>query len=117
MVVSALFGTIVGRRGAAANGLGLAGVALVGCSEDEESTTATATSVASAASSATTVPTSSATPVAGTQLPDEFIFANDSEPGDLGPWFGGFSQGLVTKNIYEPLVEPFLTLNADSSPH
>ena len=115
------FDSRVSRRrfisGAGLAGLGLAGVALVGCSEDEESTTATATSAASAASSATTVPTSSATPVAGTQLPDEFIFANDSEPGDLGPWFGGFSQGLVTKNIYEPLVEPFLTLNADGSPH
>jgi|GEM_PF-2204714 len=118
------FDSRVSRRrllsGAGITGLGLAGAALIGCSEDEASFTATPTASASGASGAsatTAAVTSTSTPVAGTQLPDEFVFANDAEPGDLGPWFGGFSAGLVTKNIYEPLVEPFLTLNADGTPH
>lgn len=104
-------------------GLGLAGAALVGCGEDDDADTPSSTDSGSSASatgtasaSATTV-ASSATPVAGTEMPAEFVFANDAEPGDLGPWFGGFSQGLVTKNIYEPLVEPFLTLNEDGTPN
>lgn len=119
------FESRVSRRrllsGAGVAGLGVLGAALVGCSEDEETATATATAAASGgsggAAATSAAATSSSTPVAGTQLPAEFVFANDAEPGDLGPWFANFSTGLVTKNIYEPLVEPFLMLNPDGTPH
>lgn len=96
--------------------LGLSGAALVGCGEDDAASTPTAAASSSSSSGTATVVASSATPVAGTQLPDNFVIANDAEPGDLSPWFGGFSQGLVTKQVCEPLVEPFLRLDSSGQP-
>lgn len=53
---------------------------------------------------------SSETAVGG-DLPAEFIVANIAEPTDLLPWFGGYETGLITRQIYQTLVEPRLTVN------
>lgn len=45
----------------------------------------------------------------------EFIVANEAEPADLLPYFGSYSQVLVTRNIYQTLVEPRMTLRDDGS--
>jgi peptide/nickel transport system substrate-binding protein len=44
---------------------------------------------------------------------DVFTIANEAEPVDLLPWFGGYGPGLVTRQIYETLAEPRMTLDAD----
>ncbi len=103
-------------------GLGVAGAALIGCGDDEDPT-ATPTEAAGDATPSPTVAADngspSATPTeadAEPAFPDEFVVANAAEPADLGPWFGGFEQALVTRQIYQTLIEPRLTLAADGSP-
>ena len=48
-----------------------------------------------------------------TAFPDELVIANEIEARDLFPWLSGFGQMLVTRQVYETLVEPRLTLAAD----
>lgn len=45
----------------------------------------------------------------------EFVVANEIEPLDLLPWFGGYGQALVTRQIYETLAEPRMTLTDDNT--
>lgn len=40
-----------------------------------------------------------------------FVIANEAEPASLLPWFGGFGAALVSRQIYETLVEPRMELN------
>ncbi len=42
---------------------------------------------------------------------EEFVVASALEPVDLLPWFAGYDQGLITRQIYQTLVEPRLTIN------
>lgn len=44
-------------------------------------------------------------------LLEEFVVANETEPTDLLPWFSGYGAGLVTRQIYQTLAEPRLTLD------
>lgn len=79
-------------------GLGIAGLALFGCSEDESDAASTPGATSTASATGTT--------------PSELVIANEAEPSDLFPWFGGFGQGLVTRQVYQTFVEPRLTLGA-----
>ncbi|MGI8644333.1 MAG: ABC transporter substrate-binding protein, partial [Thermomicrobiales bacterium] len=45
----------------------------------------------------------------------EFVVANEIEPLDLLPWFGGYGQALVTRQVYETLAEPRMTLTDDNT--
>lgn len=79
---------------------------------------ATATATARATAAAPT-PAGTATPRAvapAAEFPDELVIANELEPPDLLPWLSGFGQMLVTRQVYETLVEPRLSLAADGSP-
>ena len=125
--------------------LGLAAAALIGCGaagDDEPAPTAaptparptaapqaTATAASSTpqptatatarASAAASTPAPTATPQAAAPqaaFPDELVIANEIEAPDLLPWLSGFGQMLVTRQVYETLVEPRLTLAADGSP-
>lgn len=49
------------------------------------------------------------------RLPEEFVVANETEPADLLPWFGGYGAGLVTRQIYQTLAEPRLTLDSSGA--
>jgi len=42
---------------------------------------------------------------------DEFVVANELEPSDLLPYFSSYGAVLVTRQVYQPLAEPRLTLN------
>lgn len=42
---------------------------------------------------------------------DEFVIANEVEPTDFLPYFSSYGTVLVTRQIYQPLAEPRLTLN------
>lgn len=94
----------IGRRGlmqgVAATGAaaGLASV-LVACGSDEAEDEPAASTTSSASSG---------------KLADltEFVVANEAEPADLLPYFGGYPQGLVTRAIYQTLVEPRMILNS-----
>lgn len=99
-------------------GLGVAGAALIGCGDDEESTpTATSEPDGSNGGGSSASPTATPTETAGEPaFPDEFVVANAAEPPDLLPWFSGFEQALVTRQIYQTMIEPRLTLAADGSP-
>jgi len=44
-------------------------------------------------------------------LPEEFVVANELEPPDLMPGFAGFGPLLVTRQIYQTLVEPRITID------
>ena len=46
---------------------------------------------------------------------DPFVVANEMEPLDLLPWFGGYGQALVTRQVYETLAEPRMTLAEDNT--
>ena len=46
---------------------------------------------------------------------DEFVVACALEPVDLLPWFGGYDQALIMRQIYQTLVEPRLTINANGA--
>jgi glutathione transport system substrate-binding protein len=43
----------------------------------------------------------------------EFVVANEAEPTDMLPYFGGYGAGLVSRAIYETLFEPRMTLTPD----
>jgi len=96
-------------RGGVLSALGLAGAALLGCGDD-------ATNAGSPVSASTTALTTNAAVATGT-TPEEFVVANEAEPSDLFPWFGGFGQGLVTRQVYQTLVEPrlFVGVNGEIS--
>lgn len=53
-------------------------------------------------------------PSAG-QTSDEIVIANEAEPADLSPWFKGFGHVLVTRQLYETLVEPRMTQLEDGT--
>lgn len=54
--------------------------------------------------------TFSAVPIAN--MPEQFIVANDNEPGNLLPgWGGGFGPAMVLRAIYQPLFEPRITIS------
>ena len=109
-------------RGGGIAGLGIAGAALIGCGDDEATPTPEPSDGGS--NTSTPAPTSSSGDATATateaaaepSFPDEFIVANAAEPPDLLPWFGGFEQALVTRQVYQTLIEPRLTLAADGSP-
>jgi len=88
-------------RGGLIGGLGIAGVALLGCGDDEGDEPAASAGTVSATQGASIAKT-----------PDEFVVANEVEPADLFPWFGGFGHGLVTRQVYQTLVEPRLFVGA-----
>jgi hypothetical protein len=80
-------------------------------SGDDDDDDATGSSGASGASRS--LSTSGATSSGSTI--SEFVVANEAEPLDLLPYFGGYGQGLVTRAIYQTLIEPRMTLNSDGS--
>ncbi|HYH11370.1 MAG TPA: ABC transporter substrate-binding protein [Thermomicrobiales bacterium] len=43
------------------------------------------------------------------------MIANEAEPADLSPWFKGFGHVLVTRQLYETLVEPRMTQLQDGT--
>jgi peptide/nickel transport system substrate-binding protein len=96
----------------------LAGAALVGCGDDDDGEpTATSTPTSTPEGSTTTGPQASAAgDASGSSLPDEFIVANEGEPPDLLPWFSNFASGLITRQVYQTLWEPRLTL-VDGQPN
>src|SRR5690606_30486877 len=86
--------------------LGIGGAALVGCgAADSDADAATA-----AAESGTRAATRAPSAATASGVPDEFIVANEAEPPDLLPWFTGFGGGLVTRQVYQTMWEPRLTL-------
>jgi peptide/nickel transport system substrate-binding protein len=101
-------------------GLGVAGAALIGCGSDDGDETATPSATSGATSAATASGGASASPTeAAAEQPAEraeFIVANAAEPPDLLPWFGGFEAALVSRQVYQTLIEPRLTLAEDGSP-
>lgn len=50
---------------------------------------------------------------AAAQQEAELVIANEAEPSDLGPWFKGFGQVLITRQIYETLAETYMTQDED----
>lgn len=52
---------------------------------------------------------------ASVQEDADFVVANEMEPLDLLPWFGGYGQGLVTRQLYETLAEPRMTLTPEGT--
>lgn len=88
-------------------GFGLAGAALVGCGDDEDAPPDERTAADGGASSDGRTSTLGAP---ASSLPEEFILANESEPADLLPWFANFGTALVTRQVYQTMWEPRLTL-------
>lgn len=50
-------------------------------------------------------------PAVRQNLPEEFVVANELEPPDLMPGFAGYGPLLVTRQLYQTLVEPRITLD------
>lgn len=103
----------------------LAGGLLAACGEDNDDDDANAASAAGAGQQAdaptataaesddedTTEPqTDAAEESAPSDSGEGFVVANTSEPADLLPWFGGYETGLITRQIYQTLVEPRMTI-------
>lgn len=81
------------------------GLLLAACGDDDEAPLASGGNVAQAASD-------DASQTDAPPTPDEFIVANEMEPTDLYPGFGGgYGGALVIRQIYQTLVEPRMTLN------
>ncbi len=87
-----------------------AGLALTGCGGDDDESAATATPAAGTDTS----PATQASPTRAPR-PSEFVVANEAEPDDLLPYFSGFAQVLVLRNVYETLFEVRLEAAPDGS--
>lgn len=85
------------RRHLLGAGAALAATAALGaCGDDDDDD-------ASPAAGTTNAPAGS--PASAAKIPGEFVVANEAEPDDLLPYFGGFSQALVMRMVYETLFE------------
>ncbi len=102
---SALVSRRAAMRGGLLAGLGLAGAALLGCGDDEEESEGSEASATAPGASP-----SSSVAAGSSALPDEFVLANESEPADLLPWFANFGSALVTRQVYQTMWEPRLTV-------
>ena len=83
------------------------GTLLAACgSEDAEDDDAVGASGAGPAAVTNTITSSSGS------IPDEFVFANEREPSDLLPgWGGGFGPATVLRALYQPLINPRISLD------
>lgn len=97
--------------GAGLAAAGLAGVALTGCGDDDDDDT----EATAAPSTATTQAAASPSTAAKADVPEEFVVANEAEPADLMPMFGGFGAALVTRAIYETMVRVRMTAQPDGT--
>lgn len=102
---------MVGAGGMAVAASGL----LAACGEEDHAGTGSGASSGSGASPTATSTTAASAPTTPA-LPEEFIVANELEPSDLFPAFGGgYGGALSIRQIYQTLVEPRMSMADDGT--
>lgn len=97
----------ISRRHMLGSGIAVSAAFVAACGGNDDDTSSRQTEGTTVAGSA-----AGTAGAARQALPAELVVANELEPADLGPYHGGYPAQLVTRQVYEALVQVRMTLDA-----